>query len=126
MLQSSIYPESYKVPSEYFFVIKIQFSPNGLSRPVKLQKVQLKILDVIKKQKKPDEKADVTIDRQLRDKQKNPGLILKPDSPSLEHNILLYIENLKAHVSGYLEFIYLDCPEEKHTIHLKDFILDIG
>lgn len=126
MLQSSIYPESYKVPSEYFFVIKIQFFPNELKRPVKLQKLQLRIIDVIKKQKKPDEKAEVTIDRQLRDKQKNPGLILKPDTASLEHNILLYVENLKAKVEGHLEYIYLDSPNNKHIIELGEFNLDIG
>jgi hypothetical protein len=126
MLQSSIYPESYKVPSEYFFVIKIQFFPNELTRPVKLKKLQIKIVDVIKQEKKPFEKADVIIDRHLRDKQKNPGLILKPDSNFLEHNILLYVENLKARVSGHLEYVYLDNPNKEFTISLGDFNLDIG
>jgi hypothetical protein len=28
MLQSSIYPEAYNVPCEYFFIIQIEVEPN--------------------------------------------------------------------------------------------------
>jgi hypothetical protein len=28
MLQSSIYPEAYNMPCEYFFIIQIEFEPN--------------------------------------------------------------------------------------------------
>jgi hypothetical protein len=100
MLQSSIYPESYRVPSEFFFVIKIQFYPHNLTTPVKLNKITLKIHDQAKKAKSDSKQAEVTIERPLKDKHKNPGLILKPDTAYMEHNILLYVENLKAQVHG--------------------------
>lgn len=51
---------------------------------------------------------------------------MKPDTPYLEHNILLYIENLKAKVSGFLEYSLLDNPEVVKKIPINTFYLDIG
>lgn len=43
MLQSSIYPDSYGVPCEYFFVIKIQLEGLAtLREDVQLKKIHLK------------------------------------------------------------------------------------
>lgn len=125
MLQSSIYPESYRVPSEFFFVIKIQFIPQGLTEPVKLKKVQLKILDT-QKSNSESKQSEVTIDRILKDKQKQPGILMNHDSQNLEHNILLYVENLKAKVMGHLEYSTLAKPDEILKVEIKEFFLDIG
>ena len=46
MLQSSIYPEQYGVPCEYFFIIKIEFEGNDdMKENVLLKKVVLNIKD---------------------------------------------------------------------------------
>lgn len=54
------------------------------------------------------------------------GFILKPDTTYLEHNILLYVENLKAEVSGQLQYSTIEDPEVVHTVKINKFILDIG
>jgi len=46
MLQSSIYPETYGVPCEYFFVIKLQFKATPeLKKTIVLKKINLVIKD---------------------------------------------------------------------------------
>ena len=46
MLQSSIYPETYGVPCEFFFVIKFQFKATpDLKQNIILKKIILKIHD---------------------------------------------------------------------------------
>ena len=131
MLQSSIYPESYGVASEYFFVIKFLFNAMPeLKEPIKLMKIHLDIQDRNKnKDTKNDEKYTVKIDRKLKGENKTEGLVLTPNGPKKEHNILLYVENLKAKVTGYVEYVYVipqENEESVHKINIKEFQLDLN
>lgn len=46
MLQSSIYPEAYNVPCEYFFIIQIEVEPNeDMETDILMKKIKLKIKD---------------------------------------------------------------------------------
>ena len=43
-----------------------------------------------------------------------------------EHNILLYVENLNAKVSGHFEYKILgEKTNEVHKIEIKEFVLDL-
>jgi hypothetical protein len=43
-----------------------------------------------------------------------------------EHNILLYVENLKATVSGHFEYTIVgDKLNKTHKIQIKEFKLDL-
>jgi hypothetical protein len=49
MLQSSIYPEAYNVPCEYFFIIQIEFDPaQDLQTDILLKRIKLNIKDKTK------------------------------------------------------------------------------
>lgn len=106
MLQSSIYPDCYGVPCEYFFVIKIQFeAAASVKKNIQLKKLYLKMKDKTKERGSSTyEDVIISIERKLVDKTKTnangqaevrpQGAILKPGGPHFEHNILLYTENL--------------------------------
>ena len=69
MLQSSIYPSSYRVPNEIFFVIKIQIHalPN-LEGKVKLNKILLDIEDKSRNNQANEKHTiKVQIEKQLKD-----------------------------------------------------------
>lgn len=69
MLQSSIYPECYGVPCEYFFVIKFLFEldPNAPT-PINLKKLFLNMKDKTKERgSSVYEDVNITIDRKLVD-----------------------------------------------------------
>lgn len=103
MLQSSIYPESYGVPSEYFFVVKFLFkSLPDTKDTIKFMKIHLNIEDKNRNKETGEYKKNIVpIDRKLN---RNEGLLLVPGGPTKEHNILLYVANLKAKVTGYIEY----------------------
>jgi len=104
MLQSSIYPKAYGVPSEYFFVIKFMFEPTpDLEETIKLTNIHLDINDRVKDNVKP-------VDRKLN---KNEGILLNRSSEIKQHNILIYLENLKASVTGYIEYEFLDSSKNE-------------
>lgn len=67
MLQSSIYPEQYGVPCEYFFIIKIEFDPTpDLEQTIILKKIVLNIKDRTKNKTTGQyEFIDVQINRPL-------------------------------------------------------------
>lgn len=104
MLQSSIYPECYGVPCEYFFVIKFLFEldPNAPT-PINLKKLCLNMKDKTKERgSSVYEDVNITIDRKLLDQVGNgnnqevrpQGAIIHPKGKTHVHNILLYTENL--------------------------------
>ena len=74
------------------------------------------------------EKQEVQIDRKLKGENRTQGLMLAPGGPTKEHNILLYVENLKAKVTGYVEYQKVIPGVEKPTlqrINIKEFYLDL-
>lgn len=61
-----------------------------------------------------------------KDKENENGLIIKAGGPVREHNILLYVEYLKATVNGYVEYIVEG--QDKNDIKkltIKQFELDL-
>lgn len=135
MLQSSIYPDSYGVPCEYFFVIKIQLEGTPeLANEVELRKIHLKISDKSRNKTTNElQTVFVHIDRDLTEKNEDQpnqeeDLILRPNGKQKEHNILLYVENLGAKVTGYIEYKDLGDknPEsENKKVNIKEFNLDL-
>jgi len=112
MLQSSIYPESYGVPSEYFFIIKVEFETlSSLPCDVVLQKLHLEIKDKTnnKTTGKPED-IIVEINRSFVGKSDDTaneiedGVILRRRIGKFENKILLYVENLGAVVNGYVQY----------------------
>jgi len=112
MLQSSIYPESYGVPCEYFFIIKVEFKGMpSLPGDVVLQRIHLNIKDKSRsKENGALEDIKVEINRQFVGKGDKPeneaedGVILRRNTGTFENNILLYVENLGATVNGFVEY----------------------
>lgn len=74
MLQSSIYPEQYGVPCEYFFIIKLEFEPTEeLKEDLILKQVVLNIKDRTRNKNTGQyEYIDVQINRPLPEKSENP------------------------------------------------------
>lgn len=70
------------------------------------------------------ERNDVPIDRKLN---RNEGLVLMPGGPTKEHNILLYVANLKAKVTGYIEYTTQNADKNAplKKINIKEFYLDL-
>lgn len=54
-----------------------------------------------------EDKQIIKIDRKLKGENKMEGLILTPQGTKKEHNILLYVENLKTKVNGYVEYVHI-------------------
>ena len=135
MLQSSIYPDSYGVPCEYFFVIKIQLEATAaLQGEVELRKIHLKISDKSRNKTTNElQTVFVHIDRDLTERNEDSpnqeeDLILKYKGGQREHNILLYVENLGAKVSGYIEYKDLNDKNpdaENKKVDIKEFYLDL-
>ena len=136
MLQSSIYPEAYNVPCEYFFIIQIQFEPNeDMDADILLKRIKLKIKDRTKNANTLQiEEIDVDINRPLPNKvsntgKKTDGVTLKRGGQKVHHNILLYVENLGAKVNGVIEYTKYDDkgnPGDKvFKLEVKPFHLDL-
>jgi len=73
------------------------------------------------------ERNDVPIDRKLN---RTEGLLLAPGGPTKEHNILLYVANLKAKVTGYVEYqkVGAEKPQmnaKMNRLNVKEFYLDL-
>lgn len=136
MLQSSIYPEAYNVPCEYFFIIQIEFDPEEtLETDILLKRIKLKIKDRTKnKTTLQFEEIDVDINRPLPNRETNTGkrqdgITVKRGGQKVHHNILLYVENLGAKVNGIIEYTKLDengvAGDEIFNLNVKDFQLDL-
>jgi hypothetical protein len=72
----------------------------------------------------------VPINRKLKESDQEDdqeiGLLIKNGGPMKEHNILLYVENLKATVTGHFEYSVIgEKPDKTHIIQIKEFKLDI-
>jgi hypothetical protein len=120
MLQSSIYPISYGVPCEYFFIIKVEFKGMpSLPCDVVLQRIHLDIKDKSRNRETGKlEDIKVEINRGFigksdkRENEADDGVILRRNKGTFENNILLYVENLGAIVNGFVE--YRSIHSQKH------------
>ena len=132
MLQSSIYPPSYGVPSELFFIIKIQIEAmESLDRRVILKSIHLTIKDkTYNKRTGKMEVINVEINRDLSKKVEGEAvprkIILEKGGigEKRESNVLLYVENLGAQVNGYLKYHY-EGDAEVRQIKINKFNLDL-
>ena len=74
MLQSSIYPDCYGVPCEFFFVIKFLFSLDKTTgkEPITLRKLHLNMKDKTKERgSNVYEDVNISIERRLVEKTNN-------------------------------------------------------
>ena len=114
MLQSSIYPEAYNVPCEYFFIIQILLKPDDLNFDMLLKRIRLKIKDRTKNKTTGQlEEIDVDIVRPLPNRERNKGgrnegIPVFRGGSEVRHNVLLYVENLGAKVTGTIEYAKYD------------------
>jgi hypothetical protein len=119
------------VPCEFFFVIKLQFEATPeLKRTIILNKINLMIKDKSRNRQTGEiQTINVKIERDLKDendKESENGLVIRQGGPVREHNILLYVEYLKATVNGHVEYIVEG--EDKNdikTLEIKEFELDL-
>jgi len=67
MLQSSIYPDSFTVPKEYFFIIKVQFElPASAPQTLIIKRLILNIQDKVKSRGKEEfEFVNVEIEKKI-------------------------------------------------------------
>jgi hypothetical protein len=90
---------------------------------VTLKKIHLQIQDKSRDKTTGEvQTVNVSIDRDLKEensKENESGLIIRPGGPKKEHNILLYIENLKAIVNGHVEYTVEGKPDEIKTLTIK-------
>jgi len=111
-------------------MIKIQFQAILKRKfPVKLLKIHIKISDKGRSANSDElQNVVVEIQRDLKEKDSDvEGVILKPGGERKEHNILLYVEYLKAKVSGCIEYVELGPNADKTVkkINLEQFDLDL-
>ena len=128
MLQSSIYPDCYQISSEYFFVIKVQFNPTiELDQTLELKKLHLRIWER-SRNKETGEFRNVIVqhDKDLKESKDSPvkGITITPGCNRKEFNILLYIENLNANVTGFISY-KIKGQDEFKKLHFNQFVLDL-
>lgn len=96
------------MPCEYFFVIKVQFTPTPeLDQTFELKKLHLKIQDRSRNKETGDlQNMTVQHDKDLKESKDSPvrGITITPGCKRKEFNILLYVENLNAIVNGFITY----------------------
>ena len=134
MLQSSIYPENYRVGQQYFFIVKIQIEGlSDLQETIELRKFQIDIHDQTRNRSTGElENNIIKIERDLHlkdeeDEEVKNFAVIKPNGGYHEHNVLLYIENFGTKVTGTLEYLTEKDKKEgtTSTIEIGEFYLDL-
>ena len=133
MFQSTLYPRQCGVPSEHFFIVKIEFkSMKKLSKKIYLKQVNLSINDrTLDFDTQVEEPKVFPTEKKFFDEkptEKTNSYLFDKGNKS-DCDILLYVENIGIKVEGHVDYVEVDekgkiiGAEKKMTIN--PFNLDL-